>query len=440
MQDFYLEVVEVETMTPEELLAAREAFDVAYAIAKENIDASDLIYQKGDDLPLQTTAENSPYYIWTNAQEQSEGPISQLVDGKVENKNFFHTTWNNPPAGPHYIEVDLGENNDLAQFVISYSTRINSDGQLADFPDAIEILGCNEKNGSYTRIATLGGNLPQEQGQRWESSIVVNEGFRFLRFNVSAEKTFWHMAEFDITRMSASIDDMYKGVFDEVVALKAVYERMADNADYSYAELLAATKALNEAIAAVVYTLNVTEIGYATLYLDRSAVIPDLGDDNGVYIVNEVNDNYAIMEKVTGVLPAETGVVVKANSGSYKFVYTIEDGNADFNKGLMNGSVNDENVEGDVYVLGVVDGVVGLYKAEMAGGVWLNNANNAYLPKPVGADAAYYTFRFDADTPTGVENVKIRNGKEEIYDLTGRRVNALERGIYITGGKKILVK
>jgi hypothetical protein len=93
-----------------------------------------------------------------------------------------------------------------------------------------------------------------------------------------------------------------------------------------------------------------------------------------------------------------------------------------------------------VYVLGVVDGVVGLYKAEMAGGVWLNKANNAYLPKPVGADAAYYTFRFDADTPTGVENVEIRNGKEEIYDLTGRRVNALERGIYITGGKKILVK
>ena len=440
MQDFYLEVVEVETVTPEELLAAREAFDVAYAIAKENIDASDLIYQKGDDLPLQTTAPDSPYYIWTNAQEQSEGPISQLVDGKVENKNFFHTTWNNPPAGPHYIEVDLGENNDLAQFVISYSTRINSDGPLADFPDAIEILGCNEKDGAYTHIATLEDNLPQEQGQRWESSIVVNEGFRFLRFNVSAEKTFWHMAEFDITRMSASIDDMYKGVFDEVVALKAEYERMADNADYSYAELLAATKALNEAIAAVVYMLNVTETGYATLYLDRSAVIPDLGDDNGVYIVNEVNDNYAIMEKVTGVLPAETGVVVKANSGSYKFVYTIEDGNADFNKGLMNGSVNDENVEGDVYVLDVVDGVVGLYKAEMAGGVWLNNANNAYLPKPVGADAAYYTFRFDADTPTGVENVEFRNGKEEIYDLTGRRVNALERGIYITGGKKILVK
>jgi hypothetical protein len=233
---------------------------------------------------------------------------------------------------------------------------------------------------------------------------------------------------------------MYKGVFNEVVALKAEYERMADNADYSYAELLAATKALNEAIAAVVYMLNVTETGYATLYLDRSAVIPDLGDDNGVYIVNEVNDNYAVMEKVIGVLPAETGVVVKANSGSYKFVYTIEDGNADFNKGLMNGSVNDENVEGDVYVLGVVDGVVGLCKADANGALWLNKANNAYLPKPLGADATFYSFRFDAGTTTGVEKVEKINEKEEIYDLTGRRVNALERGIYITGGKKILVK
>ena len=106
----------------------------------------------------------------------------------------------------------------------------------------------------------------------------------------------------------------------------------------------------------------------------------------------------------------------------------------------MNGSVNDENVEGDVYVLGVVDGVVGLCKADANGALWLNKANNAYLPKPLGADATFYSFRFDAGTITGVEKVEKINEKEEIYDLTGRRVNALERGIYITGGKKILVK
>ncbi len=42
---------------------------------------------------------------------------------------------------------------------------------------------------------------------------------------------------------------------------------------------------------------------------------------------------------------------------------------------------------------------------------------------------------------TGIEKVEIRNEKSEIYDLTGRRVeNITAPGIYIVGGKKVLVK
>ena len=42
---------------------------------------------------------------------------------------------------------------------------------------------------------------------------------------------------------------------------------------------------------------------------------------------------------------------------------------------------------------------------------------------------------------TGVEKVEISNEKEEIYDLTGRRVeNITAPGIYIVNGKKVLVK
>ena len=91
-------------------------------------------------------------------------------------------------------------------------------------------------------------------------------------------------------------------------------------------------------------------------------------------------------------------------------------------------------------VLGIVDGVVGLYKAEMAGGVWLNNANKAYLPASVANGAASYSFRFGEGT-TGVEKVEMRNEKSEIFDLTGRRVeNITAPGIYIVNGKKFLVR
>ena len=96
------------------------------------------------------------------------------------------------------------------------------------------------------------------------------------------------------------------------------------------------------------------------------------------------------------------------------------------------------------YVLGIVDEEVGLYKAKMAGGAWLNNANKAYLPVsevPAGA-ALSASLRFDfGGNTTGVEEVEIRNEKEEIYDLTGRRVNEITKaGVYVVNGKKVLVK
>ena len=51
-------------------------------------------------------------------------------------------------------------------------------------------------------------------------------------------------------------------------------------------------------------------------------------------------------------------------------------------------------------------------------------------------------FRIDiVDVETGVEEVKGENGKvKAIYDLQGRKVAAPSKGIYIIGGKKVLVK
>jgi hypothetical protein len=41
----------------------------------------------------------------------------------------------------------------------------------------------------------------------------------------------------------------------------------------------------------------------------------------------------------------------------------------------------------------------------------------------------------------GIENSEIRNHESEIiYDLSGRRVEKMEKGIYIVGGKKVVIK
>ena len=77
----------------------------------------------------------------------------------------------------------------------------------------------------------------------------------------------------------------------------------------------------------------------------------------------------------------------------------------------------------------------------MNGGVWLNNANKAYLPASVANGAASYSFRFGEGT-TGISEVKGENGEVKvIYDLTGRRVEAITApGIYIVNGVKRVVR
>ena len=184
------------------------------------------------------------------------------------------------------------------------------------------------------------------------------------------------------------------------------------------------------------YTLSVTAVGYATLFLDFNARIPSAVE---AYTVTTVNEGWVSLTQVTGVLPLNQGVIIKAPAGDYKFFYE-ETATADVTGNLLSGSAYNKNIDEEAYVLGKVDGVVGLYKAEMVGGVWLNNANKAYLPASVANGAASYSFRFGEGT-TGIDQITDnREQSTAIYDLTGRRVENPSNGIYIINGVKVLVK
>ena len=204
------------------------------------------------------------------------------------------------------------------------------------------------------------------------------------------------------------------------------------------------------------HTLTVGDAGYATLCLGYNATIPALaGEECGVYTAAVV-DGYAAMTKVEGVLPANTAVIVKADAGTYNFNYATGEVSAIENNELKGTTIN-QNFTDAAYVLGVVDDEVGLYTAKLnvstdttndgteeAPAVtyeaWKNYAFKAYLPKATGMNAVSYSFRFGEGT-TGVENVEVENEVKAIYDLTGRRVEAITApGIYIVNGVKRVVR
>ena len=204
------------------------------------------------------------------------------------------------------------------------------------------------------------------------------------------------------------------------------------------------------------HVLTVGSAGYATLMLGYNTTIPTIeGEGNGVFTA-KVEGEYAVLNEINGVLPANTAVIIKAAPGTYNFNYATGEATAIENNDLR-GTLYDKNITEAAYVLGIVDDVVGLYTAaynvstdktndgtEEAPMVtyeaWKNNAFKAYLPKTAGMNAASYSFRFE-DGTTAIENVEVENEVKAIYDLTGRRVEEITApGIYIVNGKKVLVK
>ncbi len=190
------------------------------------------------------------------------------------------------------------------------------------------------------------------------------------------------------------------------------------------------------------FTLNVTSAGWATLFLADDVIIPD-----GVtcYTVSSFSGNYVVLEEITtDVLPSETAAIVEATEGDYLFESNGEK-TAYAGTNYLKGTAANEYITEEAYVLSVVDGEVGLYKAEMTDGTWLNNANKAYLPASSVPNKTVEFYGFDWGGTTGIENIEgvagNNFGEGAIYDLTGRKINSIAvTGIYIIDGKKVFIR
>ena len=202
------------------------------------------------------------------------------------------------------------------------------------------------------------------------------------------------------------------------------------------------------------FALTVSAAKYATLYLNYNAIIPEGVE---VYTANTVDGNKLMMQQVTGVLPANTGVIVRAEQGTYAFEQSLE--NVEEIEGnLLRGSAQDEYITPEngykYYVLSMKDGVVGMYEDALSGGTFKNNANKAYLAL-VEKNLGIYDEEVDTENPgmqlsnsyyfdfsgtTAIEPVVTEVEDAFYYDLSGRRVENPTQGIYIVNGKKVLVK
>lgn len=189
--------------------------------------------------------------------------------------------------------------------------------------------------------------------------------------------------------------------------------------------------------------VTITDAGYASFYAPVEVTLP-----TGVtaHTVTE-NGEWATLSEAISVVPAKNGVILAGEvpAGETR-TYNLKVSNIGA-KNLTNalsGTVAKTLITketGAYYVLGVVDGEVGLYNPVKGedDAKFYNAGHKAYWYIPAATQVA--GFRFGGNT-TAIESVL--NGVDAnapIYDLSGRRVvNAVKGGIYIQNGKKFIVK
>lgn len=150
-----------------------------------------------------------------------------------------------------------------------------------------------------------------------------------------------------------------------------------------------------------------------------------------------------VLKKITGALPKNTGVILSAEEAKDYIptaCTTEEVASIDANNKLVASTGNAIDASTQAYVLAKTTDNKAVFK------ILSSNTDDralaqykAYL-NLTGSLAAKLAISFN-DNVTAINNATLAQEKtSSIYDLSGRKSNKLQKGIYIVNGKKIIVK
>lgn len=189
------------------------------------------------------------------------------------------------------------------------------------------------------------------------------------------------------------------------------------------------------------HTLSVTDAGAATLVLPYEAEIPE---NVKAYTLTYTSGDKAVATELTGVIPANTPVLVNAEKGDYTFkaTATLTTKAAKPVSGSLHGVWSEVVVPEGSYVLQNQSGTVAFYRVGAEG--FKVNANQAYLSatETAGAKMLNIDFGGEATAINGVE-AGASNANTQVYTIDGKKANRnnLAKGkVYVTKGKTFILK
>lgn len=142
----------------------------------------------------------------TNAQDPAEGPIADLIDGDTSGDSFFHSNWHNPPAAPHWFQIDTKK--EITYFKYESVARNGN-----NIPDDVDIMGSNDGvNFELIENLTKAKNGMLMSTTPYTSPIMGNNSkpYRYIRYSVNHTNTgsvYFSMSEFKLFEVDASVVD-----------------------------------------------------------------------------------------------------------------------------------------------------------------------------------------------------------------------------------------
>ena len=195
------------------------------------------------------------------------------------------------------------------------------------------------------------------------------------------------------------------------------------------------------------HELTVTNAGVSTLYLPYDAAVPD-ADFFVVATVKEISGSTALLKEIRGgVIPANTGVLIFANAGTYTLSLSSTS-STEHVMSLLHGVSESTSVQSltqqegkSIYVLSRGTNEYIGFKKATGSSVKTIPAYKAYLPFDDAGESKFISFSFGGDDALSIDLLKNpQENPNDIYDLTGRKVASPEKGIYIVNSRKMLIK
>lgn len=149
--------------------------------------------------------------LFTDAQEPSEGPIANLIDGNTG--TYFHAAWSvDRGPMPHYIVVKLPRK--VNAFKFSYTTRAHSGA--GNHPKTMNIYVTEDFNGTtydvsaLTPIVELSG-LPNGSAQTFSSdNFILDDEYQYVWFQVKSthgNTKYFALSELSISELLLRVID-----------------------------------------------------------------------------------------------------------------------------------------------------------------------------------------------------------------------------------------